>query len=213
MNRGVTYWSEGEENRLFFVAGAWLYSLDPDTGKLVESFGHEGKVDLYEGLGREVHHLWVTAPTPGIVYDDLLILGSRVDEGPGPAAPGHVRAYDVRTGEMEWIFHTIPFPGEVGYDTWPEDAYLRTGGANSWAGFTLDRERDWVFIGATRDERFRAFDKDTGKVLWEFQLDAGAYATPASYEIDGKQYVIVAAGGGGKPETKPGDTYYCFGLP
>jgi len=67
--------------------------------------------------------------------------------------------------------------------------------------------------GATMDERFRAFDRDTGKVLWEFQMDAGGYATPATFEADGRQYVVIAAGGGGKPETKPGDAYYCFALP
>ena len=70
-----------------------------------------------------------------------------------------------------------------------------------------------VFIAVTMDERIRAFDLENGKQLWEFQLDAGGYATPATYEVDGKQYLVIAAGGGGKPETKPGDVYYCFVLP
>ncbi|MCK5703340.1 MAG: PQQ-binding-like beta-propeller repeat protein, partial [Cyclobacteriaceae bacterium] len=70
-----------------------------------------------------------------------------------------------------------------------------------------------IFIAATMDERFHAFDKDTGDLLWEYQMDAGGYATPATYEVKGKQFVIIAAGGGGKPETRPGDTYYCFAIP
>lgn len=185
-NRGVTYWREGKDQRIYFVAGAWLYCLNAVNGKPVEGFGQLGKVDLYEGLGRDVHHLWLTAPTPGIIYKDLLILGSRVGEGPGPAAPGHIRAFDVRTGEIRWIFHTIPQPGEFGYDTWPEDFYTRGGGANSWGGFTLDEKRGWVFCGtgsATYDHWggdrkgqnlfancILALDASTGKRIWHYQV-------------------------------------------
>ena len=70
-----------------------------------------------------------------------------------------------------------------------------------------------IFIGASQDEKFRAIDKTTGKTLWEYQLPAGGYATPATYEVDGKQYVVIAAGGGGRQRTKAGDYYIAFALP
>lgn len=185
-NRGITYWSDGVSNRIYYVAGAWLYCLDASDGSLVEEFGVAGKVDLYEGLGREVHHLSVTAPTPGIIYKDMLILGSRVGEGPGPVAPGHIRAFDIHTGRIRWIFHTIPFPGEFGHSTWPADAYTRSGGANSWGGFTLDVQRGMVFCGtgsASYDHWggdrqgenlfancILALDAGTGERIWHFQV-------------------------------------------
>lgn len=147
VNRGVTYWRNGEDQRIFYVAGSFLYGLNASTGALIESFGDSGKVDLYLDLDRDVRSMWVTAATPGIIYQDLLILGSTLGEGPGPAAPGHIRAYDVRSGEMRWKFRTIPNPGELGYETWPEDAWQRIGGANAWGGFTLDEERGLVFCG------------------------------------------------------------------
>ena len=185
VNRGLTYWREGEERRLFYVAGAYLYALDVATGRPVPTFGDGGRINLYEGLDREVHGTWVTATTPGIIYRDLLILGSTLGEGPAPAAPGHIRAYDVRSGERRWIFHTIPQPGEYGYDTWPPDAWQRIGGANAWAGFTLDEARGIVFCGTgspTYDHWggnriganlfgncVLALDAATGKRVWHFQ--------------------------------------------
>ncbi len=147
VNRGLTYWTDGTTERLFYVAGAWLYGLDPQTGQVVPDFGEAGRVNLYEGLGRDVQALWVTAATPGIIFEDLLILGSTLGEGPSAVAPGHIRAFDVRTGAQRWIFHTIPQPGEAGYETWPADAWQRIGGANAWGGFTLDVSRGWVFCG------------------------------------------------------------------
>ena len=147
VNRGVTYWTDGLQERLFFVAGANLYCLNPVSGLLIESFADSGRVDLYNDLGRDVNFTWVTAATPGIIYRDLIIMGSTLGEGPAPVAPGHIRAYNVKTGEMEWIFHTIPHPGEVGYETWPKDAWQRVGGANAWGGFNIDEERGIVFCG------------------------------------------------------------------
>ncbi|HEY7924218.1 MAG TPA: sulfatase-like hydrolase/transferase [Vicinamibacteria bacterium] len=146
-NRGVTYWSDGRERRIFLGAGNHLHAIDAATGTLVRSFGKDGRVDLREGLDRDVFSLSVIATSPGIVFEDLLIVGSMVGEGPGPSAPGHVRAYDVRTGERRWIFHTIPHPGEPGYETWPPDAWKTAGGANAWGGFTLDARRGLVFFG------------------------------------------------------------------
>jgi len=145
INRGVVYWSKGDDRRILFSAGARLFALDADTGEPISSFGENGTVELHEGLGRDVRGLSVSSRTPGVIYQDLLILGTSLSEGPA-TAPGHVRAYNVRTGEIAWIFHTIPQPGEVGYETWPEDAWERIGGANAWTGMSVDVERGLVFI-------------------------------------------------------------------
>jgi quinoprotein glucose dehydrogenase len=186
VNRGLTYWTDGKAEALFYVAGSFLYALDPQNGQLLAGFGENGKVDLYQGLGREVSSMWVTAATPGIVFQNLLILGSTLGEGPGPAAPGHIRAFDVCTGEQKWIFHTIPQPGAEGHETWPEDAWERIGGANAWGGFTLDEERGWVFCGtgsAAYDHWggnrvganlfancILALDAATGERIWHYQV-------------------------------------------
>ena len=137
-NRGVTYWSDGRERRIFMRRRHYLLRARRRHRQAVASFGKDGRMDLREGLDRDVFSLSVIATSPGIVFEDLLIVGSMVGEGPGPSAPGHVRAYDVRTGKRRWIFHTIPHPGEPGYETWPPDAWKTAGGANAWGGFTLD---------------------------------------------------------------------------
>lgn len=186
VNRGVTYWSDGDQKRIFFVARSNLYALNAETGEQVATFGQEGMVDLYEGLDREVRSVWVTAATPGVIYNDLLILGSTLGEGPSMAAPGHIRAFDVRSGEQRWIFHTIPHPGEYGYDTWSEDSWQHLGGANAWGGFTLDQERGMVFCGtgsSTYDHWggnrigqnlfancILALDAATGERVWHYQV-------------------------------------------
>ncbi len=146
VNRGLVYWEAGDDRRILFAAGQRLYALDARTGRPIPTFGANGSVDLTQGLGRDMKGLYVLSNTPGALYRDLLILGTRVSEGPGPAAPGHIRAYDVRTGAIRWIFHTIPHPGELGYDTWPEDAWTRVGGANAWSGISVDERRGWVFL-------------------------------------------------------------------
>ncbi len=184
-NRGLNYWGEGGEGRLFFAAEHWLFALDAKTGKLVESFGQGGRVDLREHLGRPPETLSISISTPGVVYKDLLIVGSIVSEGL-PAAPGDIRAFDVRTGKLRWSFHTIPHPGEFGYDTWPKDAWQYIGGANNWSGMSLDVERGMVFFGTgsasfdfygsnrAGDNLFAntllALDAGTGKRRWHFQL-------------------------------------------
>lgn len=186
VNRGVTWWSDGADKRLFFVAGSFLYALDATTGQLVRGFGKAGRVDLREGLDRDVFFLYVTASSPGIIYKDLLILGSTVGEGPGPSAPGHIRAFDVRTGARRWIFHTIPHPGEFGYETWPPNAWKTAGGANCWGGMTLDERRGWVFCGTGSPSYDHwggnrigqnlfgncvlALRADTGERVWHFQV-------------------------------------------
>ncbi len=185
-NRGVVYWSDGEDKRILYCVGAFLHALDAETGKLVSTFGQEGKIDLHDGLGRDVSSLYVAATSPGIIYKDLIIMGTRVSEGPD-AAPGHIRAYDVRTGKQTWIFHTIPQKGEFGFETWEDTtAHTFIGGANAWAGFTMDEERGIVFVptgsasfdfyGGKRkgDNLFAncllALDAATGKRIWHYQF-------------------------------------------
>jgi quinoprotein glucose dehydrogenase len=185
VNRGFAYWEQGRERRLFFSAGPFLYALDPATGRPVPSFGKDGSIDMREGLDQDVSYLHFRSNTPGIVYRDLLIMGSEVGEGPSPAAPGHIRAFDVRTGARRWIFRTIPRPGEPGHETWPPDAWKTVGGANSWGGFSLDEKRGIVFCGtgsASYDHYggnrigknlyancILALDAATGKLKWHFQ--------------------------------------------
>ncbi len=182
--RGVAHWAEGEDGRVFFTAHHNLYAIDARTGELVTDFGNRGSVDLREGLGRDPGLLSLYVNAPGVVYRDLLILGSVTSESL-PAAPGDIRAYDVRTGELRWSFHTIPHPGEYGYDTWPEDAWKYSGGANDWSGMSLDVDRGIVFAstgsasfdfyGGDRvgDNLFAncvlALDAATGERLWHFQ--------------------------------------------
>ncbi|HWQ33031.1 MAG TPA: PQQ-binding-like beta-propeller repeat protein [Blastocatellia bacterium] len=183
-NRGVNYWQSGNDKRIFFGFRNRLYALDAVTGQLVKAFGEAGRVDLREGLGRDPQGVTITLTTPGVIYEDLLIIGSLVSEAL-PSAPGHIRAYDVRTGKLRWTFRTIPQPGEPGYDTWPKDAWQYTGGANNRAGMALDEKRGLVFVptgsaafdfyGANRhgDKLFANTllcpDARTGKRSWHFQ--------------------------------------------
>lgn len=186
VNRGVVYWADGADRRILYTAGSTLLAVNVRDGKTITSFGDNGRVDLKQGLGRDASRLYVMATTPGIVFRDLLILGSRVAEGPGPSAPGHIRAYNIRTGKLAWIFHTIPQPGEFGHDTWPVDAWKFIGGANCWAGMALDEKRGIVFVptgsaafdfwGGNRLGQnlfancLLAIDAATGKRLWHFQF-------------------------------------------
>ena len=131
-------------DRVLFTYRNKLWALDRKTGKPIPSFGADGAVDLREGLGRPPETLSVSASTPGVVFEDMLIIGSTVSETL-PGSPGDIRAYDLKTGELRWSFHTIPHPGEFGYDTWPPDAYKVNGGANAWSGVTVDPKRAMVF--------------------------------------------------------------------
>ena len=185
VNRGVVYWSDGTQRRIFFTAGRRLHSLDATNGQPDREFGDSGSIDLGDGLGRDVSDTDVLATSPGIVYQDILIQGTRVGEGEG-AAPGDIRAYDVRTGKIRWTFHTIPRPGEYGSETWPADAWRTAGGANSWAGLSVDVMRGIVFVptgsstpdfyGGARQGRnlfantLLALDARTGQRIWHFQI-------------------------------------------
>jgi quinoprotein glucose dehydrogenase len=183
-NRSVVWWASGGERRLFTAVQNFVYALDPATGRPIPGFGSEGRIDLRENLGREAARQSYVLTTPGIVYRDLLIVGGRLPEAL-PAAPGDIRAYDVRTGRLRWTFHTIPHPGEFGYDTWPRDAWTYSGGANNWAGMALDEKRGIVYVptgsaatdfyGADRlgDNLFAncmlALNAATGERIWHFQ--------------------------------------------
>ncbi|SDG19939.1 quinoprotein glucose dehydrogenase [Dyadobacter soli] len=187
-SRGVMFWEDGGDKRILYTAGNHLCAVDAATGKLVESFGVGGKVDLSAGVtgrpGRENDKLSVDATSPGVIYKDMLVIGSRVSEY-GDAAPGHIRAFDVRTGKLKWTFHTVPEPGEPGHDTWPKDAWKRIGGANNWAGMVLDEKRGAVyfgtgspsvdFYGADREGKnlyancVISLDAETGKMNWYYQ--------------------------------------------
>jgi quinoprotein glucose dehydrogenase len=184
-NRGVAYWEEGNDRRVLFVARQYLYAIDAMRGSPISSFGDSGRVDLREGLGRDPKQQSISATSPGVVYKDLLILGSIVSEDL-PASPGDIRAYDVRTGKIRWTFHTIPHPGEYGYETWQQkDAWTYIGAANDWGGMSLDEKRGLVFLatgsasfdfyGANRlgDDLFAncviALKADTGERVWHFQ--------------------------------------------
>lgn len=185
VNRGLVFWEDGEDRRILYGAGSRLYALDARTGRPVDGFGDGGSIDLHIGLDRNTEGLYIASTTPGVVYKNLLIFGARVSEGP-EAAPGHIRAIDVRTGELVWIFHTIPHPGEFGYETWPPDAWQRIGGANSWSGMSLDEERGVVYVptgsaafdfwGGNRHgenlfaNSIIALDAATGERIWHYQF-------------------------------------------
>lgn len=185
VNRGLCFWTDGAARRIIYPAGRHLFCLDANTGKLAPGFGEKGFIDLRDGFDQDIFFLSVGATTPGVIFRDLIIMGSIVGEGPAPAAPGHIRAFDVRTGKRRWIFHTIPHPAEFGHETWPADAWKTIGGANAWGGLTLDVERGLVFCGtgsASYDHWggnrlgqnlfancVLALDAATGKRRWHFQ--------------------------------------------
>jgi quinoprotein glucose dehydrogenase len=187
-NRGINYWESKDrsDRRLLYASNHRLRALDARTGKPIATFGDGGSVDLKSGLDRDPRVIaLVQSTTPGRVFEDLLILGSATNQGYG-SAPGDIRAFDVRTGKLAWTFHTIPRPGEFGYDTWPKDAWTRVGGANVWGEFSVDEKRGilyaptasakYNFYGADRSganlfaDCLLALDARTGKRIWHYQM-------------------------------------------
>lgn len=213
--RGVQYWESDEDRRIIAVMGHHVYALDAATGVFVEDFGEGGSLDLKAFYDRDVTDLYVTSTSPGAIHRDTLIVSVRVSEAP-PAAPGDIMAFDLRTGERRWVFHTIPRPGEFGYDTWPPEAWKTAGGANCWAGMTLDEDRGIVYVptgspaydfyGADRagtnlfSNCLIALKADTGERVWHFQMvrhdlwdrDLPSPPNLVTVEHDGKKRDAVA---------------------
>lgn len=183
VKRGVTYWTNGTDARILYTIQDQLWAVDAMTGEVITSFGTKGKVNLSFDQ-RTNSEARVRLSTPGMIYEDLIIIGSAVSESRG-AAPGDIRAYSVVTGALVWSFHTIPHPGEPGYSSWPPDAYLTAGGANNWAGMSLDEDLGIVYIptgsptydyyGADREgsnlygNSIIALDAATGAYRWHYQ--------------------------------------------
>ncbi len=186
--RGLSYWTDpsaGGHSILFAGLLSYLYALDPATGKPMASFGEGGRIDLRKDLDEpNVTQSFAAMTSPGVVYRDMIIVGFRAPETK-PALRGDIRSYDVHTGKLRWIFHTVPRPGEPGYETWPTDAWKYTGAANNWCGMALDEARGIVYVptGSAVDDFYGAdrlgndlyantllaLDANTGKRLWDFQ--------------------------------------------
>src|SRR5947199_9555166 len=184
--RGLSYWAspDNKDRRIIVGVMNFVYELDAETGQPVPSFGNQGRIDLREGLGRDVATGFIALTSPAVVYKDLFIVGGRLPETL-PALPGDLRAYDVHTGKQRWSFHTLPHPGEFGYDTWPKDAWQKSGGVNNWTGMTLDQKAGIVYVptgsaafdfyGGDRvgDDLFAnceiALNAETGERIWHFQ--------------------------------------------
>jgi quinoprotein glucose dehydrogenase len=184
-DRGLCYWSDGKNARILVGVMNFLYALDAASGKPIVTFGHQGRIDLRENLGREpagAQSIYLSSP--GIIYKNTIIVGGRLPETL-PAPPGDVRAFEVRTGKLQWAFHTIPHPGEFGANTWPKGAWKSSGGANNWTGMSIDPQRGIVYVptgsaafdfyGGDRigDDLFAdsliALNADTGERIWHFQ--------------------------------------------
>lgn len=217
-NRGLTYWSDGKQARIFETLDDQLFSLDAKTGKPDFNFGNSGKVNLRAAFDPPLKDTSLSVTSPGVIYRDLIILGSSVAEVL-PATRGDIRAYDVRTGKLRWTFHTIPRPGELGYETWPPAAWKTSGAANNWAGMAVDVKRGLVYIptgsaaadfyGADRhgDDLFAdtllCLDAATGQRRWHFQgirhdvwdLDFPCPPLLVTVRHDGKMVDAVAQAG------------------
>jgi len=185
-DRGLAYWStpNGKDKRIVVGVMNFVYALDAETGQPVATFGDHGRIDLRENLGRDPATASIVLTSPALAYRDLIIVGGREPETL-PAPPGDIRAYDASSGKLRWIFHTIPHPGEFGYDTWPKDAWKTSGAANNWAGMALDSKTGILYVptgsasfdfyGADRvgDDLFAncliALNAATGERIWHFQ--------------------------------------------
>jgi quinoprotein glucose dehydrogenase len=217
--RGLAYWSDGREQHIFAGIMNFLYCLDAHTGQPVPSFGEGGRIDLRKGVaefrGEDYQKQSIALTSPGVIYKDLIIVGGRNPEA-HPSPPGDIRAFDVHTGEQRWSFHTIPRPGEPGYETWPPDAYKTAGAANNWTGMSLDAAHGIVYVptgsavmdfyGGDRlgndlySNSLLALDANTGKLLWHFQgvhhdiWDRDFPAQPALFTLhrDGKDIDALA---------------------
>jgi glucose dehydrogenase len=185
--RGLSYWTDGKTRILLAGGVSYLYALDPETGKPLPGFGERGRVDLRRDLvdpGVDYKQTFAAMTSPGVIYRDLIIVGFRLPETE-PALRGDIRAFDVHTGALRWTFHTIPHPGEPGYETWIPNSWKTSGSANNWAGMAVDEKRGIVYVptgSAVNDfygfdrlgddlyaDTLLALDANTGQRLWHFQ--------------------------------------------
>jgi quinoprotein glucose dehydrogenase len=184
-SRGINYWESQDhtDRRLLFASNHFLRAIDARTGKTISNFGKDGAVDLKEGLGRDPKSIaLVQSTTPGRVFENLLILGSATNQGYG-SAPGDIRAFDVRTGQLVWTFHTIPHPGEFGYENWPKDAWKNIGGANVWGELSLDVKRG-ILYAPTASAKYNFYGVDRmGSNLFADSLLALDARTGSAYGI------------------------------
>ena len=221
--RGVAYWSAGGAGRILYITpGFHLIALDAQTGLPVSGFGRDGIVDLKKGLDRELDPVRapVGSSSPPIVVGDIIVVGSALPGGFAPTGaqqpPGHVRGFDIHTGEQRWIFHTIPHPGEFGYQTWEPDAWQTIGNAAVWTTLSADLDLGYVYLpleSATADhygghrpgdnlfsQSLVCLDAKTGKRVWHFQTvhhgiwDYDLPAAPILFDalIDGERTPLVA---------------------
>ncbi|RMF41677.1 MAG: pyrroloquinoline quinone-dependent dehydrogenase [Planctomycetota bacterium] len=189
VNRGVAYWTDGQPDGqrriLHGTADGRLFSLDARTGQLDPRFGRGGVKDLREDLEMDLSRMPYGPTSAPAIVGDVVVVGFSCGEGPGPAAPGDIRGFDVRTGRQVWRFHTVPRPGEYGNETWHGDSWQGRGAANAWGGFSVDERRGWVFAGLGSaafdfyggdrpgENLFAnctiALDGRTGERIWHFQ--------------------------------------------
>jgi glucose dehydrogenase len=185
--RGMNYWEspDGSDRRLIYLNQGNITAIDARTGQTITSFGKNGRVDLRTALWRDVRNPLQTS-NPGRIYDDIIIMSLPAQGAGYEANPADVQAYDVRTGKVRWVFHTIPLPGEFGYDTWPDGAFKTAGGVHNWSELTVDEQNGIVFIptgtgrfdfyGGNREganlfaNSLVALDAKTGRRLWHQQL-------------------------------------------
>jgi quinoprotein glucose dehydrogenase len=217
-SRGVSYWEKGDDKRILCTRGPDLFALDALTGKPIPSFGNNGKVDLRSGMPESAREKFVISNTPGTVYKDVIVMPLRLSEGAG-AAPGNIMAFNVITGKVEWVFHTIPHPGKEGYETWENPETYKSdvvGAANNWAGMAVDEDLEILYVptGSAAPDFYGgdrlgsnlyancllALNANTGKRLWHFQFthhdiwdrDPPAPPTLLVVERNGKKIPAVA---------------------
>jgi quinoprotein glucose dehydrogenase len=219
VHRGVAYWTDGREARIFIGTGnAFLIALDARTGQPIPGFGNGGRIDLTEGLGREVDRLWYSVTSPPVVVRDVVVVGASILDFPmrPDMPPGHVRGFDARTGQVRWIFHAIPQAGEAGNETWEGESWKTTGAANVWAPMSADEDLSYVYLpfstpandyyGGNRHgdnlfgESLVCLDAATGRRVWHYQIvrhgvwdyDLPAAPNLADVTVDGRPVKAVA---------------------